>query len=105
MGVGNWQTIATSIPSPTLPFSRGGSAPSPRYVQRTDPNPTLIMVVVVMIVMTVVMVPVPVRVIMIVSMSMVMLMPMLMVMNALVRAAAARVFAEQQRLDRDRHGE
>src|SRR6476660_9253162 len=39
------------------------------------------------------------------AMIMSMVMPVLMVTDALVRAAAARVFAEQQRLDRDRHGE
>ena len=52
---------------------------------------------------------------MIVAMSMVMpvtgavvvvvVVVVIMMVDALVRAAAARVFAEQQRLDRDRHGE
>src|SRR3954466_3641431 len=51
------------------------------------------------------MMPVIVVVIMVMAMIVSMLMPVLMVMDALVRAAAARVFAEQQRLDRDRHGE
>src|SRR3954466_16033262 len=44
---------------------------------------------------------------MIVNMAMIMsmVMPVLMMVDALMRATAARVFAEQQRLDRDRHGE
>src|SRR6478672_8778742 len=51
------------------------------------------------------MVTVPVMVVMAVPMIMIVIMPVVMMMDALVRAAAARVFAEQQRLDRDRHGE
>ena len=37
-------------------------------------------------------------------MIMVMIVPVVVVMDALVRTAAARVLAEQQRLDRHRHG-
>src|SRR3954469_14789540 len=51
------------------------------------------------------MMPVIVVVIMVMAMIVSMLMPVLMVVDALVRATAARVFAEQQRLDRNRHGE
>src|SRR5262249_11417150 len=44
-------------------------------------------------------------VMMAVPMGIVMSVIMIMMMNTLVRAAAARVFAEQQRFDRHRHGE
>ena len=58
-------------------------------------------------VIMVMMVAVPVIMVLIMMMAMIVgiVMPVLMMVDALVRAAAARVFAEQQRLDRDRHGE
>src|SRR6266403_1845155 len=79
----------------------GGSTPSSRCVQRTDPHMALVMFVMVTMIMIVMMV-----VIVAVSMIMIMMMivPVLVMMNPLVRAAAARIFAEQQRLDRHRHG-
>jgi len=44
--------------------------------------------------------------VMVITMAMPVIMGMMIVMmNTLVRAAAARVFAEQQRFDRHRHGE
>src|SRR5215467_13585682 len=59
---------------------------------------------IVMVMMAVIVVMMPVPVIMAVRMVMIMPVPVLMMMNALVRAAAARILAEQQRLDRHRHG-
>ena len=52
-----------------------------------------------------VMVVTAMTVMMAVPMSIVMSVSMIVMMNTLVRAAAARVFAEQQRFDRHRHGE
>ena len=65
---------------------------------------------VVMMAMTVTMMVMAVPVIMVVvtvpvGMIMTVIMRVVVVVDALMRAAAARVFAEQQRLDRDRHGE
>src|SRR5262245_52206253 len=90
-------------PSPTLPRKGGGGTPSVRRAPRATPDMALVMFVVVtmvmmMVTMTVMMMP------MLVPMIMMVIMPMLMMMYPLVRAAAARVLAEQQRLDRHRHG-
>jgi hypothetical protein len=52
-----------------------------------------------------VMVVTAMTVMMAVPMSIVMSVSMIVMMNTLVRPAAARVFAEQQRFDRHRHGE
>ena len=52
-----------------------------------------------------VMVVTAMTVMMAVPMSIVRSVSMIVMMNTLVRAAAARVFAEQQRFDRHRHGE
>ena len=69
-----------------------------------------VVVVVMMIVIEVMPVPVimvimVVMVSMIVAVIMIVIMPVIMMMDTLVRTAPARVLAEQQRLDRDRHGE
>ena len=58
----------------------------------------VVMMVMVVTAMTVMM-AVPMSIVMSVSVG------MIVMMNTLVRAAAARVFAEQQRFDRHRHGE
>src|SRR5262249_45369710 len=83
---------------------RGQGREAPERVRHwkdwcTRPSRTLNMVV------TMVMVVTAMTVMMAVPVGIVMSVIMIMMMNTLDRAAAARVFAEQQRFDRHRHGE
>src|SRR5262249_36359342 len=89
-------SVSPVTPSPhPSPQTGRGSAPRQGHLQRTRLGPALVMVVMMVVAVTA----------MIMRVAVPMSIVMIMMMNTLMRAAAARVFAEQQRLDRHRHGE
>src|SRR5262245_52381477 len=82
-----------------------GSTPNVQQGQRASPGLALVMVVTMVVMPATMLVMVSVTMVVTVVMIMVMMpVPMIVVVDALVWAAAARVLAEHQRLDRHRHG-